>query len=105
MIAADSLAAVYMEGIFEPGMKTFAHRHPGAEAWYTLTGAQCLETPLGKQVQRAGDRGMMVPAGVPMMLFGIGSTVRRSLVLILQDASQPRSTPAPDWVPTGLCQS
>ena len=60
--------------------------------------------PQGKPVQRAGEPGMMVPAGVPMMLFGIGNTVRRSLVLILQDASQPRSTPATDWVPTGLCQ-
>ena len=105
VVAADSLAAVYMEGIFEPGMKTLAHRHPGAEAWYTLAGAQCLETPKGKIVQRAGESGMIVPAGVPMMLVGTGSTVRRSLVLILQDASQPRSTPAMDWVPAGLCES
>jgi len=80
------------------------HRHAGAEAWYTLEGAQCLETPQGKLVQRAGEPGMMVPAGVPMMLVGIGNTVRRSLVLILQDASQPRSTPAMDWAPAGLCQ-
>ena len=105
VVAADSLAAVYMEGIFEPGMKTLAHRHPGAEAWYTLAGAQCLETPEGKIVQRAGESGMIVPAGVPMMLVGIGTTVRRSLVLILQDASQPRSIPAMDWVPAGLCSS
>lgn len=105
VVAADSLAAVYMEGVFEPGMKTVVHRHAGAEAWYTLEGAQCLETPQGKLEQRAGDPGMMVPAGLPMMLVGIGNTVRRSLVLILQDASQPRSTPAMDWVPAGLCQS
>ena len=105
VIAADSLAAVYMEGVFEPGMKTVVHRHAGAEAWYTLSGAQCLETPHGKLVQRAGEPGMIVPAGVPMMLVGTGSTVRRSLVLILQDASQPRSTPAMDWVPAGLCDS
>jgi len=104
VVAADSLAAVYMEGVFEPGMKTVVHRHAGAEARYTLEGAQCLETPQGKIEQRAGDPGMMVPAGVPMMLVGIGNTVRRSLVLILQDASQPRSTPAMDWAPAGLCQ-
>ncbi len=105
VVTADSLAAVYMEGVFEPGMKTVVHRHAGAEAWYTLAGAQCLETPHGKLVQRAGEPGMIVPAGVPMMLVGTGSTVRRSLVLILQDASQPRSTPAMDWVPAGLCDS
>lgn len=104
VVAADSLAAVYMEGVFEPGMKSVVHRHAGAEAWYTLEGAQCLETPQGKLEQRAGEPGMMVPAGVPMMLVGTGTTVRRSLVLILQDASQPRSTPAMDWAPAGLCQ-
>jgi hypothetical protein len=38
-----------------------------------------------------------------MMLTGTGTSVRRSLVLILQDASKPRSTLATDWTPTGLC--
>ena len=104
LIEADSFAAVYMEGIFEPGMRTMVHRHPGAEAWYTLTGEQCLETPDGALVQRAGDPGVMVPGGQPMMLMGTGSTIRRSLVLILQDATQPRQTPATDWTPTGLCR-
>jgi quercetin dioxygenase-like cupin family protein len=80
LIEADSFAAVYMEGIFEPGMRTMVHRHPGAEAWYTLTGEQCLETPQGALVQRAGDPGMMVPGGQPMMLMGTGSTIRRSLI-------------------------
>lgn len=105
LVHADSFAAVYMEGIFEPGMKTISHRHPGVEAWYTLVGEQCLETPHGKIVQKAGDPGMMVQGGEPMMLFGTGSGIRRSLVLILQDASQPRQTPAADWSPRGLCQS
>ena len=45
----------------------------------------------------------MVQAGLPMRLTGTGSGVRRSVVLILQDASKPRSTPAPDWSPAGLC--
>jgi hypothetical protein len=43
--------------------------------------------------------------GVPMILTGTGSGVRRSLVLILQDATQPRSMLATDWTPAGLCQS
>lgn len=103
MFKADSFAAVYMEGVFEPGMKTAAHRHPGAEAWYTLTGEQCLETPGGKMVQKAGDPGVMVPGGEPMILVGTGTTIRRSLVLILQDATQPRSMLATDWTPRGLC--
>jgi quercetin dioxygenase-like cupin family protein len=104
LVDAAEFTAVYMEGVFEPGMQTRVHRHPGVEAWYTLEGEMCLETPGGMRVQRAGDGGVMVPGGEPMMLSGTGASVRRSLVLILQDASQPRSTPAMDWKPKGLCR-
>jgi quercetin dioxygenase-like cupin family protein len=105
LIEAKAYAAVYMEGVFRPGMRSPIHRHPGVEAWHTLEGEQCLETPQGKLVQRAGDAGVMVPGGVPMVLTGTGSGVRRSLVLILQDAAQPRSMLATDWAPGGLCRS
>ena len=103
LVSASAYAAVYMEGIFQPGMQSRVHRHPGVEAWYTLEGEQCLETPNGKIVQRAGDPGMMVPGGAPMQLTGTGTVVRRSLVLILQDSAKARSSPATDWVPKGLC--
>jgi quercetin dioxygenase-like cupin family protein len=103
LVAADSIAAVYMEGVFEPGMNTVVHRHHGTEAWFTLAGSMCLETPDGALTQAAGDSGVLVRAGVPMMLTGTGTTSRRSVVLILQDATKPRSTPAPDWTPRGLC--
>ncbi|MEO8452696.1 MAG: hypothetical protein ABI647_23085 [Gemmatimonadota bacterium] len=103
LVNAPAYAAVYMEGVFEPGMRSVVHRHPGAEAWYALEGEQCLETPEGHIVQRAGGPGMTVAGGLPMMLTGTGTVTRRSLVLILQDSAQPRSTPAPDWVPKGLC--
>jgi quercetin dioxygenase-like cupin family protein len=105
LVKADAYAAVYMEGVFRPGMRSPIHRHPGVEAWYTLEGEQCLETPRGKLVQRAGGAGVTVPAGLPMMLTGTGSGPRRSLVLILQDAAQPRSTLATDWATAGLCRS
>lgn len=101
---ARSFAAVYMEGVFKPGMNSMVHRHPGAEAWITIEGAMCLETPGGTMKQRAGDPGVLVRDGVPMMLTGTGSGPRRSLVLILQDSGKPRSTPAPDWTPRGLCR-
>ena len=103
LVQADSFAAVYMEAAFEPGMHSMVHRHDGAEAWYTLEGSQCLETPNGKLEQRAGDRGIVVAGGLPMILTGTGTGPRRSLVVILQDATKPRSTPAPDWKPKGLC--
>jgi len=103
LVHADSIAAVYMEGVFKPGMNTVVHRHDGAEAWFTLEGSMCLETPDGTLTQAAGDSGVFVRAGVPMMLTGTGTTPRRSVVLILQDATKPRSTPATDWMPRGLC--
>lgn len=104
LVAADSLAAVYMEGIFQPGMQSMVHRHPGVEAWFTLEGSMCLETPDGTMTQKAGDEGVLVRAGVPMMLTGTGTGPRRSIVLILQDATKPRSTMAADWTPRQLCR-
>jgi quercetin dioxygenase-like cupin family protein len=103
LVAADSLAAVYMEAVFIPGMKSVVHRHAGAEALYTLEGSMCVETPDGKITQEAGDPGVVVKIGVPMELTGTGNGPRRSLVLVLQDATKPRSTPASDWTPRHLC--
>jgi quercetin dioxygenase-like cupin family protein len=103
LVDADSFAAVYMEGTFQPGMHSMVHRHDGAEAWITLEGSMCLETPQGTIEQRAGDPGVLVPGGLPMMLTGTGRGPRRSIVLILQDATRPRSTPATDWTPRQLC--
>ena len=103
LIAARSYAAVYMEGVFEPGMHTMVHWHPGVEAWYTLEGSMCLETPKGRLDQHAGDPGIMVAGGVPMMLTGTGDSVRKSVVLILQDAKGLRSYPVTGWTPKQLC--
>src|SRR5689334_14017391 len=98
-----SFTATYMEATFVPGMSSHVHRHAGPEAWYVLAGEQCLETPGGKQIVRAGESGI-VPEGPPMMLSGIGKAERRSLVLILHDSAQPSTIPVTDWTPTGSCQ-
>lgn len=103
LVDAESFAAVYMEAVFQPGMQSLVHRHPGVEAWYTLEGSMCLETPEGMLEQHAEGPGVLVPAGTPMVLTGTGTGPRRSVVLILQDATQPRSVPAHDWTPRGLC--
>ncbi len=104
LIAATNYTAVYMEGIFKPGMQSVVHRHPGPEAWYTLQGAMCLETPEGTLRERAGDPGIFIRGGPPMVLTGTGTVTRRSLVLILQDTSKPWLTLATDWKPKGLCK-
>ena len=102
--AQAKYSAQYMEAIFTPGMTAPAHRHAGPEAWYTLEGETCLETPDGKMVGRAGGSHVIVPGGLPMHLTATGTTTRRALVLILHDSSQPATTPARDWTPKGLCR-
>jgi len=94
----------YMEVIFAPGMTAPAHRHSGPEAWYTLAGETCLETPEGKMVGRAGGAPVIVPGGPPMHLTATGTETRRALVLILHDSTQAPTTPARDWTPKGLCR-
>ena len=102
--AGDPYTAQYMEAIFAPGMTAPVHRHAGPEAWYTLSGETCLETPEGKQVGRAGGQHVIVPEGPPMHLTATGSEKRRALVLILHQSTQPATTPAHDWAPKGLCR-
>ncbi len=76
-------SATYMEGIFTPGMESPAHTHSGPEAWYTMTGETCLETPAGRMVGRAGGPPVIVPEGQPMHLTATGNSTRRAIVLIL----------------------
>jgi hypothetical protein len=93
-----------MVAVFTPGVTAPAHRHSGPEAWYTLTGETCLETPDGKMVGRAGGSQVIVPGGPPMHLTATGTETRRALLLILHDSTKPPTTPAPDWTPIGLCR-
>ena len=95
-------ATQYLEAVFRPGMKSIVHRHGGAEAWYTLSGETCLETPTGKLVGRPGQP-VIVPGGGPMELTATGTEVRRAIVLILYDVKGPASTPDSLWKPRGLC--
>jgi quercetin dioxygenase-like cupin family protein len=105
-VAANvAYSAQYREAIFTPGMTAPAHRHAGPEAWYTLTGETCLETPDGKKTGRAGGSFVIVPGGPPMHLTATGTVVRRALVLVLHDSTQPATTPASDWTPKGLCRN
>ena len=94
--------ARYMEATFDSGMRTGVHRHSGAEAWYLLTGVQCLETPEGITVVKAGDAGV-VREGPPMMLSSVGNETRRSVLLVLHDSTQPWTSPATDWKPADRC--
>jgi quercetin dioxygenase-like cupin family protein len=98
--------AQYMESVFTPGMTAPPHRHPGPEAWYTVSGETCLETPEGKLVDRPGQGArVIIPSGRPMQLTATGTDTRRSIILVLHDSSKPAGVPAPDWTPKGLCKN
>jgi quercetin dioxygenase-like cupin family protein len=94
--------ARYMEAVFMPGTHTSVHSHSGPEAWYVIAGTQCLETPDGITVVRAGE-GSLVPEGPPMMLSSVGTETRRSVLLVLHDSSKSWTTPEMQWKPKGLC--
>jgi quercetin dioxygenase-like cupin family protein len=97
-------SAMYMEAVFMPGMESSTHTHSGPEAWYTIAGETCLETPEGRMVGRAGGPPVIVPAGPPMRLTATGSSTRRAIVLILHDRTQPATTVTHAWTPKGLCR-
>jgi quercetin dioxygenase-like cupin family protein len=101
---ADSYVATYMEGVFNPGMRSSIHDHPGPEAFYTMTGETCLETPEGMSLGHLFSSPVIVPGGVPMQLTATGEEKRRGLTLILHDASKPTGHPVHNWTPKGLCK-
>jgi quercetin dioxygenase-like cupin family protein len=95
--------ARYMEATFPPGLRTGSHAHSGPEAWYVLTGAQCLQTPDRTIIARAGDSAL-IPEGPPMVLSSIGAETRRSVLLVLHDASRPWTGAHAGWHPPGPCR-
>jgi len=103
--AGETYSAQYMEAIFTPGMTSSIHTHSGPEAWYTVAGETCLETPEGRQIGRAGGQYVIVPGGPPMHLTATGTAQRRALVLILHESSKPSTTVVKDWMPKGLCKN
>ena len=103
-LAATRYTARFMEAVFPPGqgLQTSVHHHSGPEAWYVVSGAQCLRTPDGTSVLRKGEGGF-VAMGQPMMLTSVGPDTRRALVLVLHDSDQPWMTVTTEWRPTVSC--
>jgi quercetin dioxygenase-like cupin family protein len=99
-----SYNAVYMEAVFTPGMRANIHRHSGPEAWHTVAGETCLETPDKTYLGRAGGPPVIVPAGPPMALTATGKHMRKAVVPILHGASRPHTTLTTDRTPRGACE-
>lgn len=97
--------ARYLEGAIPPGRPgTPVHRHPGPEAWYVLSGAQCMQTP-GKTELVHAHGTAVIQGGTPMRVsFPLGDTTRQ-IVLVLYGVSKPWMTKAQDWSPATACPS
>jgi hypothetical protein len=76
------------------GSITPVHTHPGSEAFYVLTGEQCIRTVHGVTRVGVGRPETGHGAGVPMQVSSCGSTDLHALVMFVVDASKPFSSPA-----------
>lgn len=94
--------AQFMEATLQPGMVSKTHLHSGIEAFYTLSGETCLETPSGTKLGKAGTD-IIVPEGIPMELTAVGTQTRLGLILVLHDASKPPTTLVDSWTSKKLC--
>jgi quercetin dioxygenase-like cupin family protein len=98
---AAAYHAVVSYAPMRPGDRSIVHTHSGPEGWYMLAGEQCLETQTGTRRASAGET-MTVEASIPMELSITGTELRRSLLVVVHDATQPRGAPS-DWKPSGAC--
>ena len=101
LLPAESYTAEIAYSVMQPGDRSRVHTHSGPEAWYVLSGAQCLRTPNGTRSALAGAT-MSVTPNLPMELSVTGSKVARSLTLVIHDSTQEFGT-ASTWKPTVAC--
>jgi quercetin dioxygenase-like cupin family protein len=101
--SGERYTALYAEGISNVGDVTPVHHHPGPEAWYTMAGEMCVETPASKMVGRAGETNI-IPADTPVTILATGTEQRRSVWLVLHESAHPWTAPVPTWTPNGLCK-
>jgi len=88
--------------VLPPGASSMIHEHEGPEAWYVLSGEQCLDTPSGTKRAGAGHT-MIQPGYTPMQLHVTGKETRHALFIVLHDAETSFSTPS-TWRPPCRCK-
>lgn len=93
--------ARFLEADFTPGMITRTHSHSGPEAFYVVSGEQCVETPTDKRTLLTGET-YIVERGVHLQSAPKG---RKNLVLVLHEAGTPWTTVETQWTPSGYCNS
>ncbi len=98
---AESYTAEIAYSVMQPDDRSRVHTHFGPEAWYVLSGVQCLKTPSGTRSARTTGT-MSVTPNLPMELSVTGPEIARSLTLVIHDSNQEFGM-ASKWKPTEAC--
>lgn len=101
--AADRYMMRVQSSLLRTGTTTPVHTHSGTEAFYVVSGEQCLETLQVGHRLLAG-RSFFLPAGAIHRGRVIGSDVRRALALVLHDAAHPASHDLDSPPPLAPCK-
>ena len=91
--AAEYLLRIVHSG-GPPGAKTPVHMHPGSEIFYVLSGELTQKTPDGVHHVSAGQPMPGHPANTPMQVSSSGTSDLSALVMFVNDATKPFSSPA-----------
>ena len=85
-----------------PGRTTSrVHFHSGVEAFYAISGEQCLETAERAIPLKPGDT-FALPTGATMRFVATGEMPRRALAVIVYDSTKPPTTRKPMEMASGL---
>ena len=90
-----------MEAAFTPGMHARNHQHSQPEAFYVVSGTQCLETSEGMTISHA-EENAVAPMGSSMTVKSVGKEARHALVVVLHDSAQPWQPLTSERTPKGL---
>ncbi len=93
MTAPEYLLRVVRSG-GPPGAITPVHTHPGSETFYVLSGELTQKTPQGVNRVSAGHSMPGHPPDTPMQVSSSGTSDLSALVMFVNDATRPFSSPA-----------
>jgi quercetin dioxygenase-like cupin family protein len=88
---ATSYAMLVISAYIPSGQTSRVHIHSGVEAFYVVSGEQCLETRTRIYAMPKGATAV-VPTGEIMRLVAMGSAPRRGLAIVVYDAAKPPTT-------------
>jgi quercetin dioxygenase-like cupin family protein len=77
-----------------PGAETPVHAHPGSESFYVLRGELTQKSPVGVNRVSAGQSMAGHPPDTPMQVSSSGTSDLTALVMFVNDATKPFSSPA-----------